>query len=297
MDNLNTKEAWAHRDAVVDHLSGQLAKGRLALFLGAGVSAFYGLPDWDTLVARLCAMNGEGVPAKVGDPIDRIEALRIRHYKGRAPEFLKDVWAALYEGVALDFETLRSNRLLSAIGSLAMASKRGSASKIITLNYDDLLELYLEYHGFVVDSIHVEKHWVGGGDVTIHHPHGLLPLEATRPGSDAIVLGTRDYLHVMGQDSLWKPVLQSIMRTHTTLYIGLSGSDRHQQQLVEELTRTHAAGGERLAYHGVRFATERGEDAETIMEDFGVHTQVLGSWDELPSFLFEICQNARRFRT
>ena len=291
-----TKEAWAHRDAVVGHLGRQLSKGRLALFLGAGVSAPLGLPGWDALVQRLCVKAGEAGPAPGDDIIGKIEALKIRRYKGREAAFLTDVHDALYQGVSADFERLRSNPLLAAIGSLTMASKRGSASKVISLNYDDLLELYLEYHGFVAEPIHRDRHWVSSGDVTILHPHGFLPLETDRLRSASIVLGTRDYIHVMGKDSLWKPALQSILRTHTTLYIGLSGADQHLQQLVEDLTRTHAAGGERLAYNGVRFAVTAGGDIETIMEDFGVHTQLLPSWNDLPSFLFQVCQSAREVR-
>lgn len=118
--------------------------------------------------------------------------------------------AALYDGIALDFAKISQNRLLSAIGSLVMASRRGSAGKVITLNFDDILELYLEFHGFTTAAIHDGRHWAPQDDVVVYHPHGYLPLGHAND-SDTIVLGTTDFHQIM-ESELWRPILETALR-------------------------------------------------------------------------------------
>lgn len=296
MYQMNNPENWKKREAVVDYLARQLLRGRLALFLGAGVSNFFGLPDWVGLVNALCAKNNCEHADPGSDLTVKVEAIRSRYYADKNSEFLDDVASALYEGQELDFLKIRSNDLLSAIGSLVMASKRGSAATVISLNYDDLLELYLEYHGFVVDPIWNDRHWAGTPDVRIYHPHGFLPLDPSRKRSDEIVLGMRDYQRIMSDSSLWKPMLQTLLRTHSFLFIGLSGEDRHLQTLIGGTENSHANVQERSAFHSVRFELSEGSDIAHVLETFGVSTQVVSGYDELPDFLFEICQQARQLR-
>jgi hypothetical protein len=127
--------------------------------------------------------------------------------------------------------------MLSAIGSLVMSSRRGYVANVVNFNFDDLLEIFLEFHGFVTDSVFKDRHWAGNHDVTIYHPHGFLPLDKRHPSSDDITLGTDDYLTVMLPDArnLWRPLLQTFLRTHTFLHIGLSGKDPNLQSLIQPL--------------------------------------------------------------
>lgn len=287
---------WKDRTAVINHLGSQLTKGRLALFLGAGVSQFYGLPGWTKLVNRLCDQHKEP-HCEVGKELTKIGAIKAKHYKSNPSDFLKDVKAALYDGVSIDFKKIRENDLLAAIGALLLASQRGSASQIITLNYDDLVELYLEYHGLVARAVSHEMHWQNRADVTVYHPHGLLSLDPDRGNSETIVFGSSDYHEIMRPESAWRSKLLTILRTHTTIYIGLSGEDPHLQVLLAEVHKTHAINQDRQAFHGVRFdvsATE--EDIAVVLEGYGVSTTKLKAWDELAPFLFEICQAARKLR-
>src|SRR5688500_9356443 len=77
-----------------------LAMGSLRLFLGAGVSAGFGLPEWKLLVARVLGRDGD--PAFVAglsstglgrllDPVD-----------DGSEAYYKRVHEALYRGVATD---------------------------------------------------------------------------------------------------------------------------------------------------------------------------------------------------
>lgn len=291
-----SQDAWKDRGQVVDHLAKELTRGRLALFLGAGVSQFYGLPSWTVLVDRMCELHGEPhvVP---GAEVTKIGALKAKYYKGQPARFIKDVKQALFQGISVDFGKIRQNDLLAAIGALLLASKRGSASEIITLNYDDLVELYLEYHGLVTRAVGHELHWDSNADVTVYHPHGLLSLDPDRIDTETLVFGTADYHDIMRPESVWRSKLLTILRTHTTIYVGLSGSDAHLQALLADVHKSHAINRDRIAYHGVRFSTGPEDDIAVVLRDYGVETLTLASWEELAPFLFEICQVARKLRT
>jgi hypothetical protein len=291
---MNLRDSWENGSILIDHLARQLTLGRLGLFLGAGVSQFYGLPDWDTLMQRLFAKHGE-IYTKGEDPIAKAGYLRAQYYKQNASGFKIDLAAALYQGQSLDFAKIRQNPTLAAIGSLVMSSKRGSAAKVFTLNYDDLLENYLEYHGFTTAAVWSDRHWARNDDVTVFHPHGFLPL-AERAQSDDVVLGSSEYHKIM-QSDLWRPLLQTVLRTHTFLYIGLSGTDMHLQHLLQAIDGKHAIVDERIAYHTVRFAlVGKKDEIAPVLEPQGVFTHQIVDYDALPDFLFQICQSARKLR-
>jgi hypothetical protein len=294
MANMNPPDAWRDQANLTEYLARQLVDGRLGLFLGAGISKSYGLPTWADLLDRLRALHDQPPLEKGDDLIEKATALKARYYRAREAAYIDDVERVLYDGVSLDLEKLRKIDLLSSIGSLVMASRRGSASQVITLNFDDLLEIYLEFHGFMTDSVISERFWASKADVTIYHPHGLIPL-AKRARSKSIVLGTADFLEIM-QQGPWRHTLLGLMRSRTFLYMGLSGRDIHLQSLLLDLKKSHASVDDRIAFHGVRFAVKGDEDMKDILDEVGVYTCELETHDHLPHFLFGICQKAREIR-
>jgi hypothetical protein len=294
MSDMHLRDSWQNETMLVEYLARQLIAGRLGLFLGAGVSQFYGLPSWETLLERLCAKHSETLDPR-DDLILKAAYLRAQYYRGDVEKFKRDLHDALYEGKTLDFAKIRENATLAAIGSLVMSSKRGSAAKVFTLNYDDLLENYLEYHGFTTAIVWSERHWARNDDVTVYHPHGFLPL-ADRQVSDDVVLGSSEYHKIM-QSELWRPLLRTAMRTHTFLYIGLSGTDMHLQALLEGMPDQHAIADDRVAYHTVRFAVSgKKDEVGPVLEEQGVFTHEIDGYEALPDFLFRICQVARALR-
>jgi hypothetical protein len=294
MANMNMPDSWQHEPSLISYLADQLLAGRLGLFLGAGISNFFDLPDWKTLVSRMAVAAGEDEPDQGFDPIMKAEALRLRHYPDK-DRFKAATKEALYDGRSLDFAAISRNRLLSAIGSLVMASRRGAAAKVITLNFDDLLELYLEFHGFTTATIHDGCHWAAQEDVVVYHPHGFLPLGHDEDSED-IVLGTTAFHEVMTSE-LWRPILEAALRQHTFLYLGLSGADMHLHSHWTKLQQYHAIAKDRVLYHGVRFTTGQvDDDLGVTTRGWGLHTHKLASHDALPELLFRICQEARAKR-
>lgn len=296
---MNIPAAWENRDAVIEHLAEQLNRGRLALFLGAGVSQNLGIPNWADLVTSVLVDKGEPPPATGDDLMAIMEDFQAKHFATDKVGYLNAVRVELYRKCSLGFASLRKNAVLSAIAALVMASSRGSASTVLTLNFDDILETYLEYNGFVTRSISEDFFWAGNSDVTIYHPHGFLPYGAGRSMSNDITFDQESFLKQIGRvDSPWHVVFQHTMRTHTCLYIGISGADLNLQSHLAQALDGHAINGDRIAYAGVRFALQGNDRMTRVMKNRKVYTQIVKDYDnDLPDFLFSICQVAARNRS
>lgn len=300
---------WNDKEKLIEYLARQLVAGRLGLLLGAGVSRDFGLPSWDELIGELSHRTGTGDFAPGDNAARRAQVIKETKFKHDESAFLDLVQKVLYENASIDLEHLTDHRLLSAIASLVMASRRGSASKVITLNFDDVLETYLEYFGFVSASIAGERHWASNSDVVVYHPHGFLPHAPERKRSSKIVLGSRDFFKAIATsaDNPWRLLLITLMRTHTFLHIGLSGEDMNVESLMEAVQPLHAASPEgggyagEAAFVGVRFGLSKNaasqRDTIELNRGYGVFTHLIdGEWEQLPSFLFQICQTARSIR-
>jgi len=297
---MSTRDDWEKEPRLIEYLAVQLMRGRLALLLGSGVSTAFNLPMTEELVARLYASKSDYPPNK--KPELQVRDFRSKYFKDDSAGFVGAIRSELYKSVSADFNSLRKNGTLAAIGSLVMASQRGTASKVITFNWDDLLELFLEYHGFVTYSVGQEIHWSETTDVAVLHPHGLIPFHPATPGSqpDDIVFDQRSFSTIVGNEALpWRQHVLSIMRTHTCLFIGLSGDDQHLDSLLVKCKKEHAitADSENAGYWGVTFIEEFDEGDATSWDQVRVFYKQVSSYSiGLPEFLLGICQAAVRLR-
>jgi len=287
---------------LVEYLASQLVRGRLAVFLGTGASNWYGLPDWDELVVRMYELADAGRPDKALDVRDQAEDLFLGKLKGDNRALLSLVHNALYsyEGpITLDFEKIRGDNLLASVGALLMASRRGSVSQVVTLNYDDLLEKYLGFHGFVVESVSKPNCFATYADVHVLHPHGYVPFEGTGVSS-RILLTRKSYSEGIGED--WRRLCLTVLRHHTILFVGLSGRDDSLDSLVvnarsDNSANDHPAIIENSPYWGVSFGC-RGSAAAKRWRDRGVFFSEVANYETaLPTLIFTICQTASRLRS
>jgi hypothetical protein len=274
------------------YLSEQLTAGSLTLVLGAGVSTHFGLPSWKKLIGRLFKAKRAATPKR--DPKRQAEEYRNRYHKNDVKGFLKAVRTALYRDISIDLDAMRSHNTMAAVASVIMVSNRRSGtSQIITFNWDDLLETYLEYHGFVTQSVGEEKYWSKGVDVTILHPHGCLPYaEGRRRASRDIIFDQFSYTKAIGtKGDAWRQLLLSVMRTHTCLFIGLSGGDDNLDSLLERCMAQHASGLDHSLYWGIAFSTS--DKDSTFWERRRVFLKTVPDYKKsLSQFLFRICQGA-----
>jgi hypothetical protein len=300
-----SKGDFKDRGHVVEYLADALGHRRLAIFLGAGVSrelvntgaGAIGLPTWPDLIKSLYCRAG--LPAPAGTNWTQL-AEDFKNALLDDGKSLSDVHVyvqdALYDSVVLDFSVIRQNATLAAIGALVSHSRRGQVSEVFTLNYDDILERYLRYHGIVAKPVIEERFWSQPGDVLVHHPHGFLP----SPGSpfpdrsSFLVFDERSYL-TEKPDSRWNQRMEVAMQAHVCLFVGLGRDDQHLKRLVATTSGKHAFSPAKDGFWGIvlRAAPEPAE-----VRDWGqyhVHVEPLADYTiDLPSLLFGVCQKAAR---
>jgi SIR2-like domain len=295
---MTTRDDFEDVETLKEYLAGQLKKGRLALVLGSGISQPVGLPGWEKLIGTLFEMKGEKLPSGSSKLEQLAEYFRHEFYKDDYEGYVQAIHGALYKDVEMGFGSLmEKSRTLSAIGSLVMASRRGSASNIITFNFDNLLETFLNYHGFVAEPVFDIPHWATYSDVTVYHPHGMISF-LDGVFSKNVVFDQESYSEVIGKESdPWHQLAVTLMRSQTCLFIGLSGADGHLDSLLKSVQKVHAVSLERTRYWGIAFSVDDSRVNSTQWERRGIFFKKIDDYEvALPEFLFAICQSASRIR-
>lgn len=284
-----------------DYLGDELRSSRLALVLGAGLSAPFKLPTWDELVDACCLAKSITIPAPRPDNRDLAEEVRIACKMDDV--YLELVRRQLYAGRSVTMESLTANRTLSAIAALAMGSVRGTVGNVITYNFDDLLELHLSYHGFKIHRVSDVPAWNEKADIRILHPHGFLPSPMSLwTRTDWILFDRRSYSERAAREPLWREEQLPILRRNTCLLIGLSNRDGELDTLIAEVSASHPCSGAGVPYWGVRFAERSGDRAtdERATETArlrGLFLKYVADYEtDLPRFLFTVCQKAAGIR-
>lgn len=275
-------------------LGSYLRHGQLGLFLGAGISAGLGLPQWGELVAacEVAASLAVGRPDDTAESfLRRMDAVRL----ASGDRFLGLVRTCLYGDDLVRARTYPSEivnlPMLGALGALVMSSSRGSVADVFTLNFDDVLDWYLHLHGFRSQSIGSLPQLVdGAADVRIYHLHGYLPLNERHESSPSIVLTRQQFVGRLAEDSAepWPALMLTTLMSKVLLIAGTSLNDVDVAQLVER-ARRRVDGRRPLA-----FALTVGLDeqqAQVLMESTVVPV-TLGSHAEVPEFLLSVCRQA-----
>ena len=272
-----------------------LRTGCLNLFLGAGVSKGFGLPEWTLLVARILGKGGDAAYvgglsklsdkelAKLVDPMDTDE--------GRS-DLLKLVHKALYEGVEERLlDQLAKSPLLLAVAALLTGTCRGRVERVFTYNFDNLLEQYLEMLGLAICMRTDPFQLSTKADVEINHVHGFLPqLWDGNEISTQLVLSERSYRNRRSEiDEGWSACVEHSLYSRAALFIGLSGND---SAILDVLQRAKKRITRSTDYHGFwLLAPEAYERNHAAILDVGMCPIRIMN-EELPKFVFEVCQAA-----
>ena len=295
MDTIhNPIQEYADRNEAIIYLAERLNKGQLALFLGAGVSKFLGFPIWLELVNK--GLEKVGAPERVSksdtNEILRSKAEKIEKIAGdRFNELMSE---CLYEGIDKnDIDTKTSiifNNLLVAISALLMGSKRGCIDTVLTLNYDDVLEKYLNLHGIKTEVIYKLPRLIGNGDVKVYHPHGFLPFFTEYRSNEKIIFSKYSYSAFQaGKDIPWKNLTGELLLSKIFIFIGLSGDDPNLEHLT--VGTKEAVKDSRF----VGFWIFIGDISQEKKEEFyrrNIVPVCLPKDSDVPYFLFSICQKA-----
>jgi NAD-dependent SIR2 family protein deacetylase len=230
---------------------------KLTIVVGAGASMEAGLPSWETLVNRLLRrVASERALLDVADAraVERWEAEAARDgYLGAA---------AIVDALAGDerdrwiYEELfrQERRPHDVVGPKAyfpgpitrqiahLARVLGGDLRIITLNYDDLIEQALRDEGLKPAPVATDQHRHGEGAVPVFHVHGYFGRDGGETGQ--IVLSEADYQRMLARGSWQDDLVRTALRDSVVIFLGTSLIDPN---LIRYLHGASAETGEAFA--------------------------------------------------
>ena len=222
---------------VPEQLINAATRGKLALFVGAGISANatnragQHPPKWPELLLKLAELTTESTQNDIGELVQSMqllkaaELLRFEINKAAKQRELINRIKLLTNGPTSDpFSPSNWHTLIDDL----------NPQIIITTNYDKLLEgqspdTYTidTYKSTGLDSV------IRNGETVILKIHG--DISRAHEADNDIVLSISDYAHARREGQLAFQLLRAIFLTHTTLFIGYSMTDPDLQVVLEDL--------------------------------------------------------------
>jgi hypothetical protein len=279
--------------AAVD-LGSLLNRSALRLFIGAGASIGFGLPGWKMLIARVlgkdtdtgfCAdliRRSASDLAKLVDPVD-----------DSSKSYIQNVHNALYRDVAGTLvEQLQQSPLLLAVVALLTGASRGRIDSVVTYNFDDLLEQYLKMLGYAVCCRTKSDELSTRADVEINYPHGRLPQDLKRMIEPPdLVLSERSYRDRRATiDAGWSEMIAHGLHSKIGLFLGMSGDDSTILDVLERVQRQLKRREDYSTYWLLTpDAYDRNKRSFLDVKACPISLEK----DEIPKFIFRICQAAQ----
>lgn len=202
---------------------------KLSVLVGAGASMEAGLPSWESLVNRLLRRA-----AREHDLIDLDDDRAVQRWEAEAARdgFLGA--AAILDALAADQRDrwIADELFAPATGpdayfpgpiSRQVAALRvayGRELRVMTPNYDDLLEQALRDDGAEPVALATADHRAPADAVPVYHLHGYLGRDGRDPGE--LVLSEADYQR-MQQGGAWQEdLVRTALRDSTVVFVGTS---------------------------------------------------------------------------
>lgn len=204
---------------------------KLTVMVGAGASMEAGLPGWETLVERLVVQAGRESGLAFGDDDPMSESKWVSEVSRDGPLGAAAIVDAL---VGSKRDKLLRRELFgekkgpanylpgeTSIQLARLYEAFGSKLRILTTNYDDLIEQAFRQVGkFKPLAIATDNHLCGPNQVEIFHLHGYLGRDKRPRGQ--LILSEGDY-QAMQRGNCWQEQLVSnSMRDSVLLFIGSS---------------------------------------------------------------------------
>lgn len=246
-------------------------KEDLVLVLGAGASAGYNLPSWNSLLQKLMLKTLEKNPdqatvlSKFFTEVFNLNPLIIgrylqNYYKHKEISFEEEVRSILYE----DVEGMADESLMNEIVNLCAApGKMPNLNSIITYNYDDILENKIKKLNIKIPI--KEIYGIGmqskNEELSIYHVHGYLPRNEKLNDNNSITLGEAIYHQQYLEIYSWNNIVQiNKFRDNTCLFIGVSLNDPNTRRLLD-IAKKH--GGLDIPRH---FIFKKKYNLETVKQ-------------------------------
>lgn len=291
--------------------------GNYSLFLGAGVSIDAGLPNWSDLMKKIIkevySKNKEKTLTDLDyDDIEKqcfnssiIVGQFLKEYNEK--DISKDIiQKCLYE----NYNSLHETNASELISSIISIIQKNMPQSIVTYNYDDLIENFLEnsqinkYETITGGKIMTEK------TLPIYHVHGYVPNPVKKLNNEDVVLTEESYHKIYQEPFHWSNIIQLQALNHNTcFFIGLSMSDPNLRRLLDismkNCTSEESDNTAPQPRHYVFLRrdnlkrncptcaknTKNEEIQEKIMNRLGLNVIWFDKFEDLPKKLNELIQN------
>jgi hypothetical protein len=208
------------------HLHMLNRRGKLSLFVGAGISFGCGLPTWDQLIK---ALRDRAFPNASQAAISAMAGLN----STQLTRLVRSKLNKRYKEAVADTLYAEPYQLSGAVKSIA----RSGIQRICTYNFDDILEEALTLEGIEFNSAlpreRINNNYNG---TIIFHPHGLLTaaMAPSEIDSSSIVLSEEDYHTLYSDPYSWSNLMQlSLLINSTCLFAGVSLNDPNLRRLLD----------------------------------------------------------------
>jgi NAD-dependent SIR2 family protein deacetylase len=286
---LDDESMLAALDRLAEH------DGPITLVVGAGASMEAGLPSWGELIDRLLddiaqerfsEVRSEWVEAMRDESVTAAAAV-VRALSAGEAAFVDRVRAALYGGRPTTAH--QPQALAQQVGWLKRLL--GSELRIVTGNYDGLIESALAASGLDVHS-YIQGREEPPGSAAVYHLHGrLIP---SYPRTGRIVLTEADYAHVQQERSWQDGFMRQCFEESLCVFVGASLTDPnlirwlYRYSLPEGLR--HVAIFARQASPELRPAVRDAVEAATRARwgEVGVDSVFADFFGEIAQFLHEV---------
>ena len=264
---------------------------RLVLVFGAGVSAPYGLPTWNTLLQKLLLST---ISKEIEQSQDKARVLAqlytallspnpliaarylSNHYRkndGDSFAFERAIRDALYEEIKADeeSETYKETRQLCVA-----PGKSPSLDSIITYNYDDLLERCLRSIDVEIpfSSVYAVGMNPDPGELPIYHVHGFLPRDQDLTDAHRVALSDDRYHQQYTDVYSWDNMVQiNKFKDFTCLFVGTSLTDPNLRRLLD-IARTQR-GDDGIRHYVIRRHYDAVELADRLRRLLAADTGIL----------------------
>lgn len=293
-----------------------LKDGQLSLITGAGVSVPLGLPKWITLVRRLCeSSQKDEIRNLVAGKDDSDLNLKLISEKFKDSfndnnEYLEEIQRILYDKIELNLDTVHKP-MMTALSSLFVGNYKGRVKRVVTYNFDNLLNWYLSVLGLSVNTEYDNQAIDSNEDCNIFHVHGILP----HPSSFSKVKKSKSI--VFSQDEFEDNIrdrtgirilkIRELLTRGCFLAVGVSYTTllndiKPEINVLKNKLYLNKSDDEfqrKLPFGITIQATERGgkekllnEDDENSLLKLGIITLKCKDY-EIPQLIFEIVQNSR----
>lgn len=206
-----------------------LAEGRCVLFVGAGLSAWSGMPSWYALLEILCQELTEDEP----EGREARELGRLRDEGGylQVAEYCRDGLGA-YRFHEILRNTLQpdSDEVPAPHRLLVDLPFAG----IVTTNYDALLENSFAQMGRTVPRVLTHEDRSSLGSLLFERRPFVLKAHGDLDRVETLVLTARDYREVIHANPAFAEVFSAILLTHSILFVGYSLQDPDFRLLLDQ---------------------------------------------------------------